>query len=148
MENNDDARQALLDVQAARATLAERTTTPPWFRYGFAAVMASFPLAQALPLPASIAVLVLGCAGLGALVGAYRQRSGVVLNGFAAPSVRRWTFAFAAATLAVMLVGAVTDNSLGPWVWLGCAAVLAALTLAVTPLLDQAWTRWLRETQR
>ncbi|SFP16910.1 hypothetical protein SAMN05660464_2315 [Geodermatophilus dictyosporus] len=73
-----DAAAQLAALQADRAALADRVLQPWWYDVALGLLLFSFLASYALDsLGVTFPALVLFCAGLGALVSAYRRMTGV-----------------------------------------------------------------------
>ena len=145
-----DPAAALADVDAARRSVADRLITPWWYHPALGAITALIVAVNALELPhlAVIGATILGAAGMGGLVGAYRRTTGLWVDlGNAGPRARRWWGLYAAilaSTIGAALVASVTPVSYPAWV----AVALAVVTLVATVVLGRRIDAVLREEIR
>ncbi|MQA33968.1 hypothetical protein [Modestobacter roseus] len=94
MESNgigrDDAVAQLAALQADRDALADRAMQPWWYDALLGGCVFVLLGAQALDHPvATVAGVLLGCAGLGWLVSTYQRLTGTWVNGFRAGRTRK-----------------------------------------------------------
>ncbi|GCE77067.1 hypothetical protein [Cellulomonas biazotea] len=144
-----EARQALSELAADRATLAARVITPWWYHPALGGIVALIVGTQALPFPASALTLPVALFALPTLVVVYRRRYGVWISQPTGPRSRRvfralmvvLLLAFAAA-LAVRFTGVAYHWALLPAV----AGFVAAVVLG--PWYDDLVRRELGATQQ
>ncbi|WP_454042708.1 hypothetical protein [Cellulosimicrobium sp. Marseille-Q8652] len=84
-----EARDALADLGADDARLADRLVTPRWYHPLLGAIVALIVCTQALPSPASVAFVPVGIFALPALVLVYRRRYGLWIGQPAGPRSKR-----------------------------------------------------------
>lgn len=151
MENESvqEAREALAAVAGARANAADRLVTPWWYHPVLGLLVAGFVLIYAFGnLPVVIIGIVLYFAGLGILVGAYKNKTGMWISGFRAGAATPWTFAllgvYVAAMIAAILLARLTSLDWVAWV---AAPVLVVATIVIGRLFDRAWRADLRSKQ-
>ncbi|GCD18467.1 hypothetical protein GXP71_00865 [Cellulomonas sp. H30R-01] len=137
-----EARSALADLAADRASLAARVVTPWWYHPTLGAVVALIVCTQALPSPASLVLLPVALFGLPALVVLYRRRYGVWVAEPAGPRSRalyRALIVVLVLVLAATLVVRLTDVA---YVWaLVPAAVGFVAAVVLGPWYDDAQRR-------
>ncbi len=100
MENNlspeataaHDARAALAAIDGARSNAADRLVTPWWYHPVLGLLAAVFVVAYTIGGTVSMVIVaVLYFAGLGILMGAYKQKTGMWINGLRAGKATWWT---------------------------------------------------------
>ncbi|POH58323.1 hypothetical protein [Arthrobacter glacialis] len=94
MENQStyDARNALAAIDDARSHAADRLVTPWWYHPVLGLLAAVFVVAYTIGGPvAMISVAVVYFLGLGVLMGAYKEKTGVWINGLKAGKASWWT---------------------------------------------------------
>lgn len=94
MENKTahDARNALAVIDDARSNAADRLVTPWWYHPVLGLLAAVFVVAYTIGGPVvMISVAVVYFLGLGVLMGAYKEKTGVWINGLRAGKASWWT---------------------------------------------------------
>ncbi|MCZ2829982.1 hypothetical protein O2W14_14175 [Modestobacter sp. VKM Ac-2986] len=138
MESNrldrDDAAAQLAVLQADRAALADRVVPPWWYDPALGVLLFCFLASYAFDsLWVTFPAVVLFCAGLGALVAAYKRITGVWVS-IDGPHLGVW----AAVVLVVLGPAFVIQKSLDQhWVMVVAGAVLGV----VVTLLGRHWNR-------
>lgn len=141
---------ALADVAASRASVADRLVTPWWYHPILGALLAAIVLASALDAATWIALTVtLSCAvGMGLLAGVYQRVTGLWVDlRNTGPRSRRWWLAYAAAvliTIGLAIAPSFTDIAYPVRV----AVLIAAVVLAATIILGRRIDSALREEIR
>ncbi|MDA1360446.1 hypothetical protein O1R50_12480 [Glycomyces luteolus] len=105
----EEAQAALASVEQSRSDIADRLYTPWWYHPALGLLVGGLITVTFADLHSSIliGVLIAYGAGLGALVTAYRRKSGVWLNGTeGGPKARRSIFRFFGSLLVVVIIGA------------------------------------------
>ncbi|MFB9164617.1 hypothetical protein [Arthrobacter psychrochitiniphilus] len=103
MENQSarEAQEALTAIASARSNAAERLTTPWWYHPVLGLLAAMFVVTITIGgTVAIIAVTVVYFLGLGVLMGAYKKKTGMWINGLTAGKASWWTL-----PLLVVVVG-------------------------------------------
>ena len=103
MENQSarEAQEALTAIASARSNAAERLTTPWWYHPVLGLLAAMFVVTITIGgTVAIIAVTVVYFLGIGILMGAYRKKTGMWINGLTAGKASWWTL-----PLIVVMVG-------------------------------------------
>ncbi|URW75435.1 hypothetical protein M9980_12990 [Sphingomonas donggukensis] len=98
--DSNEARTALLGVDAARARLAQVSDCPPWRHAAFGGIMALFVGGVTLPAPWPMAATVVGLVAVAIVAHGDRRRTGMFVNGYR----RGATLGVTAALLAVLFV--------------------------------------------
>jgi hypothetical protein len=104
-----EAQAALAAVQQSRSDIADRLITPWWYHPVLGVLVGGLTTVALADLDFTVLLLVLipYCAGLAALVAAYRRKAGVWVYSYeGGPKSRRSVFRFGAAILAVAIAGA------------------------------------------
>ena len=141
---------ALADAAASRRAVADRLITPWWYHPALGAITALIVAVNALELPDLVVIgaTILGAAGMGGLVGAYRRTTGLWVDlGNAGPRSRRWWVLYAvilASTIGAALVASVTPLSYPAWF----AVALTVITFIATVVLGRRIDAVLREEIR
>lgn len=94
MENKSaqEAREALAAVEDARASAADRLLTPGWYHPILGLLAAVFVVAMTISGTwVTIGVAVVYFIGLGILMGVYKQKTGLWINGLRAGKASWWT---------------------------------------------------------
>lgn len=146
-ESAKEAREALAAVGRARSDAAVRLVTPRWYHPVLGLLAAALLLAVALGSPVVvIAAALLCCLGMGILVGAYKENTGVWISGLRAGKASRWACLLMAVYL-VCVLAAVVPGRLGGMAWPAwlAAAVLAVATVAIGWRFDEALRAQLRQ---
>ncbi|WP_449373659.1 hypothetical protein [Arthrobacter psychrolactophilus] len=94
MENisSHDAANALAAIDSARSDAAERLTTPWWYHPWLGLLAAVFVVAYTTGgAVVMIGVTLMYLLGIGVLVGSYKKRTGVWINGLRAGKASWWT---------------------------------------------------------
>ncbi|MGN5731657.1 MULTISPECIES: hypothetical protein [Arthrobacter] len=94
MENQSarEAQEALTAIASARSNAAERLTTPWWYHPVLGLLAAMFVVTITIGgTVAIIAVTVVYFLGIGILMGAYRKKTGMWINGLKAGRASWWT---------------------------------------------------------
>ena len=136
----------LAAVRTGRSAAADRLVTPWWYHPILGLLLAGLLVAYGVGSRWVIgAALVVFCAGVSALVTAYRHQTGVWVSGLNAGSASRWAYALAAlilACFAATLVARYVQHA----GWLAWAA--AAVAVAGTVLIGRRFDVALRERIR
>lgn len=82
MTQPPSAAEALEGVRAINSQIAEQVLCPPQFHFAFGALMGALVAGEALPVPGSMAVLVVCMAAVVLMVRAQRRRLGFFVNGY------------------------------------------------------------------
>jgi len=132
-----DAQAALDALAADRAQLAERLVTPAWYHPALGCLVAALILSAYLGTGLGTVLFVAYCAGLAALVSAYRRLTGLWSNGWQSRAGRPY-----AVGLFLLLVGAVgvafaaRSGSLPSWTVIVAMVLCAASFIVVGPRYD------------
>lgn len=103
MENQAarEAQEALDTIAGARSNAADRLTTPWWYHPVLGLLAAVFVVAYTIGgLVVMIAVAIVYFLGIGILMGAYKSKTGVWINGLKAGKATWWTL-----PLVVIMIG-------------------------------------------
>jgi hypothetical protein len=144
MESKSDDPLAM--ITEARATVADRLTTPWWYHPILGLLLASYVVAVGLgsTLVKALAVVLL-IAACGALASTYRRLTGVWISGFEAGRAGRWAKALGglvgAVTVVAWIVASWTELSWPAW---GLAAVAFVSTVVLGRRFDTALRAQLR----
>lgn len=104
MENESarEAQEALTAIASARSDAADRLTTPGWYHPVLGLLAAVFVVAYTTGGTAvMIAVAVVYFLGIGILMGAYKKKTGMWINGLTAGKASWWTLPL----IVVMIAG-------------------------------------------
>lgn len=123
-----DAAASLDLVDQARADLADRLVTPRWYHPILGLVEAAFVVSLDLPSPWRFVLLVLGLAGLGALVRAYSRVTGLGAGGDYVKWAVGWVVGLVALVLAAMAAVLLTDQL---WVTIAAAVGVFVATIVL-----------------
>ncbi|WP_229054993.1 hypothetical protein [Aeromicrobium sp. Leaf350] len=125
--------EALAAVAAARRSVADRLVTPWWYHPALGLLLGGFTVAVALgDWWVTLVGLVVFAAGAGALVAAYRRRTGIWLSGHEPGPANRWSslmgvVAGLGIAAAILLAFAGVPDV---WVWV----VAAAIAVVIVPI--------------
>lgn len=150
METHDDPgqpydpRDALADVAASRASVADRLITPWWYHPALGAILAALVLVGALDAHNAIRITValLAAISIGALVGLYQRTTGMWVNlRNLGPASTRWWAAYL--VLVVVIVGistlpSITEITLPTWGVVLLAATILIGTIVLGRKMDEA----------
>ncbi len=150
MENNaaNEARSALAAIDGARSAAAERLTTPWWYHPVLGLLVAAFVVAYTTGGPVTMVVVGLGYfLGIGILVGVYKARTGVWINGLTAGKASWWTVPLVVIMIACVGGAYYFHAAMGlQWpAWLAAALVFSAVNI-FGRRFDVALRTQLRET--
>ncbi|SDQ09933.1 hypothetical protein SAMN04488565_0503 [Leucobacter chromiiresistens] len=113
--------------------------TPWWYHVSLAGIVALFVCSQALPVTASMSLVVAGIIALPVLTSAYKQRNGVGISQPAGPRSRSIFIATMVIIGSCLLAALVIRFSeLVPWWSLAPTALAFAATVALGYRYDQA----------
>lgn len=150
MESDSDPRpdygprDALADVAASRAFVADRLITPWWYHPALGAILAAIVLVAALDLNTIVRLVVsLACAvGIGLLVAAYQRATGlwVDIRNLGPVSVRWWLayVVLVAVVVGTALVPSFTGIILPAWVAVLLTVVVFLGTVVLGRKMDVA----------
>lgn len=151
MENEtaQEAREALAAIGGARSSAADRLVTPWWYHVVLGLLVAGFVLIYAFGnVPVVIIGIVAYFAGLGILVGVYKNTTGVWISGFRAGAATPWTYGlvgvYAACMIAVILLARLASLDWVAWV---AVPVLIVATVVIGRRFDAALRADLRSGQ-
>ncbi|WP_146146150.1 hypothetical protein [Geodermatophilus tzadiensis] len=145
MESHDVDRDAaaaqLAALQADRAALADRVLQPWWYDVALGLLLFGFLASRALDSPwVTLPALVLFGAGLGALVAAYRRRTGVWVG-----TPPRLMALWAAVVLVVLVPALVLADGFGQrWAMVVAGAVLGTAVGVLSRVWGRRWVAELR----
>ncbi|RAN79168.1 hypothetical protein B5P43_14635 [Bacillus sp. SRB_336] len=148
-ESAKEARETLAAVGRARSDAAGRLVTPWWYHPVLGLLNAGLVLAVALGSPVVVIVgALLCCLGMGILVGAYKERTGMWISGLRAGKASWWACLLMAVYL-VCVVAAVVPGRLGGLSWPAwlAAAALAIATVVIGRRFDEALRAQLRSAR-
>lgn len=143
--NNDsaptpaEAREALSRLQSDDRKLAERLVTPRWYHPALGLIVAVITVSQALPSPASTAVLAVSIVAILVLIITYTRLYGVWADRPTGPQSKRLLF-----TMVLIVILALVSNvvvklaDLAPLWALLPAAVAFGATVVIGPRYDAA----------
>jgi hypothetical protein len=148
MENKSmsDAREALAAIGSARSSAADRLVTPWWYHPVLGLLVAGFVLIYALGnLTVIIAGIVVYFAGLGTLMAAYKNKTGIWVSGFRAGAATPWTFVLVGVYLSCMIAAILLARLASlHWVAWVAAPVMFIATIIIGRHFDAALRRQLR----
>ena len=122
----EEATAALHLVDRTRADLADRLVTPVWYHPVLGLIEAAFVVSLDLPRPGNVVLLVLGLAGLAALVRAYARVTGLGIGGDYLRLAGGWVVG-----LVVLVLGAMAAVLLFDPLWVTAVAATAAFVATV-----------------
>ncbi len=101
-ESAQEVHEALAAIKGARANAADRLVTPWWYHPVLGLLAAVFVVAITIGGTwVAIAVAFVYFVGLGVLVGAYKEKTGLWINGLTAGKASWWTLPL----VVIMIVG-------------------------------------------
>lgn len=139
-----DVRDALADVAASRAAVADRLLTPWWYHPALGAILTALVLVGALDMNNAVRIPVaLVCAmAIGLLAGAYQRMTGLWVDfRHLGPVSRRWWIAYVVLTAAVVgtsLLPTFTALTLPTWTAILLAAAILLGTIVIGRRMDAA----------
>ncbi len=154
MENNgepvlrpspEEARASLEAVRSTEADLADRLVTPWWYYPGLGLVEALIVSSMALPDGLKVPSLVVGVAGFGLLVSAYKRLTGLGMSNQYFALARGWSVALVVVILVAFAVVLLVDR---PVVTAGTALVVFVATIVLGRRADSALRNRLRDGVR
>ncbi|ALE06783.1 hypothetical protein AL755_17165 [Arthrobacter sp. ERGS1:01] len=149
MENESmrDAREALAAVGSARSAAADRLVTPWWYHPVLGLLVAGFVLVYALGnLVVIVAGIVVYFVGLGMLMAAYKNKTGIWVSGFRAGAATPLALVLVGLYLACMIIAILLARLASlDWVAWVAAPVLFIATVVVGRRFDAALRAQLRE---
>jgi hypothetical protein len=146
MESHEAAK-ALVEMQTARAAMADRLVTPWWYHPALGLLYAGLVLAWGLldDGKARLLVAIPFFAGLAGLVVLYRRLTGVWVNGNEAGPAARWAWAMGILYGVVLLIAYFGGRAgLGSAVLLGLSTAVLAATVLIGRRFDAAYRAHLR----
>lgn len=139
-----DPRDALSDVAATRASVADRLVTPWWYHPALGVILAALVLGGTFDIHDAIRLpVLLACAiGIGALVGAYQRTTGlwVDVRNLGPTSMRWWAahLAMVAVIVGISLLPSIADVTLPVWLAALLPLVILVGTIVLGRRLDDA----------
>ena len=154
MENNgeptlypssEEARASLEDVHRMEAELADRLVTPWWYYHGMglgeALLVSSMAFPDALRAPAQV----VGVAGFGLLISAYKRLTGLGMSNKYFALARGWSVALVVVILVAFVIVLLVDQ---PVVTAATAVVVFVATVVLGRRADTAMRYRLRHGTR
>lgn len=134
MENNyvNEARTALASIDDARLAAAQRLTTPWWYHPVLGLLAAVFVVAYTTGGPVTMVVVgIVYFVGIGILVGVYKAKNGVWINGLMAGKASWWTVPLMLIMIACLGSAYYLHTAMGlHWpAWLAAAIVFLAINV-------------------
>lgn len=132
MENQSlrEAREALAAVESARSNAADRLVTPWWYHPVLGLLAAVFVVAYTIGgTVVMVSVAVVYFAGLGILMGTYKKKTGLWINGLTAGKASWWTVPLMLIML-ICIVGAYylhTEQGISWPAWVAGVIVFSAV---------------------
>lgn len=145
MEN--DAHADLGDIAAARAALADRLLTPPWFLPAMGAALAVAVLGVGIGIPAGMPFGIVGTLASIALPFVLVSRAGVSHSGSVRGAHNRWLWALLAVVVVVVSFGAAVLIALSTaesWLALVPAVLVTVAAIVLGRSYEQAPGRTVR----
>lgn len=122
----EEAAAALHLVERTRADLADRLVTPAWYHPILGLIEAAFVVSLDVPRPGNLVLLVLGLAGLFALMSAYSRVTGLGLSGDYLRLAAGWVVGLVVLVLAAMVAVLLFDP-----LWVTAVAAVAAFVATI-----------------
>lgn len=145
-----DPQDALADVAASRASVADRLVTPWWYHPILGACIAAIVLVNAFDLVnlVKIVVALAAAASMGLLVGAYQRITGLWVDmRNLGPVSRRWWLAYCGVIFVVVgvpLLPTFTDQALPTWLAIAFTVVAFVATVVLGRRIDSAMREEIR----
>lgn len=139
--SSDDARASLEAVDCVQADLADRLVTPWWYHPGLGLVEALLVASMAFSTLLRSLALVVGLAGLGLLVSAYKRLTGLGVSTQYFALTRAWSIALIVIVLLAMSVVFLAESAM-------VTAVTAVVVFVATIVLGRRADIALRDRLR
>lgn len=129
--SREDAARMAAEVEAANAEMAKRAVAPVWYHPALGLLTGGLVAVQGMPLPVLGLYYVAFFGGLILLVRAYKQRTGIWVNGYRKGRTRLVSVGLAAIVGAILLASVWLQRSEGmasaPWIGGAVAAVVVTI---------------------